>query len=880
MNVKRTGRPGRLLRSLLLPWALLAWGGPASGDDWFAKVEASQPFESFGGLQLDPEIPSPRSFLGHAIGERFTRHAAVLDYLEAVASRSDRVTFHDYGRTHERRRLVYQVITSPENHARLDEILARNRELADPRFADDARIRETIESSPVIVWLSYNVHGNEASASEAGIRVVYTMAAGRNAEIADILDRVVLVVDPMLNPDGRERYVQWYGMVRGTRPDPAPESVEHDEPWPGGRTNHYLFDLNRDWLWLVQPESRQRIAAYRRFLPQLHIDYHEQGYRSPYFFGSGDEPYNRNIPEETKRWIERYGRANAEVFDREGLLYSTRERFDYLYPGYGKVMPVYYGAVGMLCEKGGHGRAGLTIEVTDQHALTLRERARHHFLTSMSYLETSAANRAGQLERFRRFFTGSMEPPEHGPRAFLLHAGNDPALLERVYDLCRSHGIEIERVTETEEVRGLREYRTGGDAGKVTVAAGSWLIRAAQPMGRLVRTLFERETEISSIETYDITGWSVPLVFGLRAHFTNDSLELATEPLASWQAPAARSTGEGGVALLVDAASHRFPRAAGVILRHEAYARRAAEAFEIDGHHFAAGSLILHEKMNRERDLDALAVDLLEAGVSLHRAASGLTEHGPVLGADANRRFVLPRIAVVRGRPMSSYNFGEIWHMLDVEYGIPHSVIDATTAARPDPARHNMIVLPDARGSLDAAFTADGVDRLQEFVRDGGVVVAVGGSASWASRSLLGLEGDGARNELEERLAPAELDYDARRDRALEDRIPGTILRAAVDTGHPLAAGVPDWVAVLKRGARTLPYADRGYVVARFDEDGRLGGLASPRSQERLAGTPFLTQHALGSGQVLCFSDGATTRGFTHATMRLLLNAILFGPSL
>lgn len=845
---------------------------------WFDEVEAAQPFDYFGGLEYSADVPTPREALGHAIGERFTRQAEMLAYLRELERTSDRVRMHEYGRSHEDRPLVHLVISSPDNLARLDDILAANRRLADPRDDDAAAIEAMLDSNPVVVWLSYNVHGNEASASEAAIRVAYTMAAATNTEVKDILAKVVLVIDPLLNPDGRERYVHGFQARRGVQPDPNRDASEHVEPWPGGRTNHYFFDLNRDWIWLVHPESRHRIEAYRRFLPQLHIDYHEQGYRSPYFFGAGDEPYNKNIPEETKEWIDLYGRANAKVFDAEGLEYSTRERFDYLYPGYGKVTPVYYGAVGMLCEKGGHGFAGLSLEVTEQQTLTLRERARHHFLTSMSYLETSAANRRGQLERFRRFYEGSMIVPESGPRAFVLHASNDTDRLARVFDLCSRHGIEIRRVTETGDVRGLRDYRGGGDAGKVTVAAGSWVIRSDQPMGRLARALFERETEVSSIETYDITAWSVPLVFGLRAHYTNETLDLTTEPLETWARPASEVTGEGSVAMILDAARAGFPAWVGVAMRHAIDARVASEPFEVDGRRFAAGSLIVHPKRNGDRDLEAFVGDVVARGGAVHRASHGITTEGPVLGADANRSWSAPSILIARGAPMSSYNFGEIWHMLDVQYGIPHSLVDVDRIGRVDLDAYDVIVLADSRGSLSSEL-GSAMDDLRAWIRAGGVVIAIGQSASWANRELLALEGDGVKNTLDPRPGAAEISYSERRARSQEDRVPGSLLLVDVDTSHPLAAGVPSWVGVLKRSGRTMPYDENAYVIARFD-DLRMGGVASERSLLRIAGTPFLTQHDLGRGRVVCFSDGATTRGFTHATMRLLLNAILFGPSL
>jgi len=838
------------------------------------------PYDYFGGLRYDTAIPSPESVLGYRIGQRFTRHADVMDYLREVADASDRVIMRQYGETHEGRSLHYLVVSAPENLARLDEIRDRNLELMDPRSADSQRVQDTIENNPAIAWFSYNVHGNEASSSETAMQIAYTMAAGTNDEVQDILDKVVLVIEPMINPDGRDRYVNWYNGVVGVEKNPNPDAAEHDEPWPGGRTNHYYFDLNRDWLWLVHPESQQRLDVYTQFRPQLHIDYHEQGYLSPYFFGAGDDPYNANIPQETRDWIEMYGAANAEVFDREGLVYSTKERFDYLYPGYGKVLPVYHGAVGMLTEKGGHGRAGLAIEVSDQYTLRLTDRARHHFLTSMSYLETTAANRRGQLERFHRFFEESLTSEMYGPRAFVISADNDPDALAKVWNICDTHGVEIDETQGAATMTGLRAYRSGQAAGPVTLPAGSWIIRADQPMGRLARALFERETEVSDIDTYDITGWSLPIMFGLNAWYAQRPVEADTAPLNRWTRPSARHTGDGDVAIVIDADQRAFPEAVGLAMEHELFCRFAGETFEIEGRRFGNGSLIVHTVRNPQRDLDAFLDDLASRGLSAHRAGTGMSSVGWVLGANHNGLFELPKVLLLRDSPTSAYSYGQHWHLLDIESPLPYTPVNVDALAGVDLEEYNVIVVPEAWGNLSDALGERVVEEIESWVREGGVVVASGGSSWWASRTLLELEPEPEQEQADEEPTPNELTWEERRQRSVRDRIPGAMLSASVDMTHPLSAGVRDWLGVIKRRDDPLPVAENGYVVARFDAEPRIGGAISEANQDRLGGTPFVTHHSMGRGAVICFSDDITFRGFNHAAMRLLLNAIAFGPSL
>jgi len=863
-------------------------GRPAEAPDavFVDGQERENPYDYFGGLEYDDEIPSPAGVLGRRVGEEFSRHHEVLRYLRRLARASDRVRIDSYGTTWEGRELVLLTISSPANLSRLDEILERNRALADPDTSD-VQADAIIDNNPAIAWLSYNVHGNEPSGSECAMQVAWTLAAATNPEIERILDNVVVVIDPMLNPDGRDRYVNWYRMTRGTAPNPDPQAAEHDEPWPGGRTNHYLFDLNRDWLWLVHPESRARIAAYREVLPQLHVDYHEQGYRNPYFFGAGDDPYNTNIPAETREWVERYGQANAEAFDPDGLLFSTKERFDYLYPGYGKVLPVYHGAVGMLTEKGGHSRAGLAIEVTENHTLTLTERVRHHFLTSMSNIEATADWREGQLERFRRFFVEAARAEEEGLQTVVISAANDPQLLAKVWLLCESHGIRVHRIADDATIENLRSYRDGEEVDEVELGAGAWVINAAQPMGRLVRVLFERQTEVTHIETYDITGWSLPISFGLEAWYSDEPLEVEAAPLEEWRAPEGELTGDDEgevVALIVDSAHFRFPQVLGLLGAHELDARIAGEAFEVDGRAFSPGSLIVHLVHNEAKSLRRFARAARRLGADVHRASTGMTEGGPVLGANANREATRPNVLLVRGEGTSSYSFGQHWHLLDAEMQIPHTNIDADAIGGVELDEYTVVLLPEGGGRIAREMGDAGVAALKEWTRQGGTVVATGSSAYWASRALLDLttdDDDGpdadpyAEDDEGEPEDLNEMTYEQRRHLANERRVPGAMVAIHVDLSHPLAAGSRDWHGVVKRNARFLPLAKTGYAVARYAEEPYIGGAMSDENKDRIAGKPWMTQHRVGRGRVICIADDVTMRHFQHGSMRLLLNAIV-----
>lgn len=839
-------------------------------------------YDSFDGLRFDPMVPTPEGHLGYRIGERFTRHHDRVAYCRALAAASDRVRFAEYGRSHQHRPLVMLTISSPENLERLDEILAANRELADPANLSDARRREIVENNPAIVWYSFGVHGNEASCGEVSIQLAYTLAAATNPEVQTILDNCVIVIDPQLNPDGQMRYVNWYenavGYGPGSGPDANPDALEHQEPWPSGRSNHYLFDLNRDWVWGVHPESRSRVAAYRRYLPHLHLDYHEQGYTSPYFFGEGDTPYNKNIPQDTKDWVALYGRENARAFDKLGLVYATRERFDYLYTGYGKVLPVYHGAVGLLLEKAGHGRAGLAIEVSDQYTLTLAERVRDHFVTAMNYAEVTSANRQGQLERFAKFWADGLAAAGPGPRAFAFSASNDPAVLKKLWDFCLMHGIEVGRLTGALTTGAFATYDTGELVEDLTLPEGTWIIDARQPMSALVRAKFERVTEVEDPDTYDITAWSLPLSFGLQAWWSDEPLEAGTERVQRFAPPTARITGSGGVALLIDSSQHNFPVAVGHAVRHDLFCRVLGGEVEVDGKRFAKGSLLVHLIRNPDRDLEQFVRDVLASGVSVHRASEGFVTSGNHLGNNANPIMRLPKVLLVTGAGTNSLSAGQHWHMLDINFPFPHTRVDAGGLGRMDLSAYSVIVLPSMGGLSSGA-----AERVRDWVRGGGAVVASDGAAGWALREIAGAETARERDRHDEPKAN-EKTWEEREQESVDRRIAGAMALTQFDLSHPLTAGLHEgqgWMGVIARGFSDLPMRDDAYVVARFDgEQPIISGPVSNANKDRMKGQPFLIHHRVGSGAVIVFADDVTIRGFHHAGMRMLMNAIVYGPTL
>src|SRR5262245_9810005 len=434
-------------------------------------------------------VPSPADVLGYGLGERFTDHASIVRYLEALAAAAPNVRVRDYGRTNEDRRLLQVLIARPEYLARLDEILARNRELNDPNTSE-ARAREISAANPAVVYFSYGVHGNESSSSEAALWTAWSLASNA-PEVSGVLDSVVVVIDPAVNPDGRDRYVGWYRQARGATPNPNPESREHAEPWPGGRTNHYYFDLNRDWAWMTQVETRGRLATWDYWSPQVHVDFHEMSPSSSYFFFPATPPINPLYPPHIVRWGKAFGDANAAAFDRRGWAYYTGEGFDLFYPGYGDSWPSLLGTIGMTYEQAGGGSAGQAYRRADGDTLTLRARAEHHWTSGQATLRTAASRKSELLLDYARFHRTVNE----GLPDILLVPGEDATRTTALLKLLRGQGIQVER--STQPFRTVATAHTGF-AKREQFPAGTYRVRARQPRGRLAVTLLQSETVLDA----------------------------------------------------------------------------------------------------------------------------------------------------------------------------------------------------------------------------------------------------------------------------------------------------------------------------------------------------------------------------------------------
>ncbi len=485
------------------------------------------------------QVASPEQFLGYKLGSRFTPHYKLVNYVYQVAQQApDRVKVEQYGQTSEGRPLLLVYVASKENFPRLESIRSNNLRLTGMLKDKVAATEET----PAIVWLSYNVHGNEPSSSEAAMLTLYELLNPSNTKTNEWLKNTVAIIDPCINPDGRERYVNWVTQMEGKYPDANPIAREHNEPWPGGRTNHYNFDLNRDWAWQTQLETQQRLVKYNQWLPQVHVDFHEQGYNAPYYFAPAAEPFHDVITPWQREFQVTIGKNNARYFDQNGWLYFTKERFDLFYPSYGDTYPLYNGAIGMTYEQGGHSRGGLAVTTEDGDTLTLYDRLLHHYTTGMSTIEIASLNAAKLVKEFHTYYTNAVQNPVGEFKSYVFkYDGTDK--LQRLERLLNRNGIEWAFGTE-QSLTGFNYFT--GKTEAVKASAKDLVVTASQPKSNLLRVLFERISRLSDSATYDITAWSVPFAYGITTYGIKGP---AGETVRQYSIPMVRPACAGGKSL-------------------------------------------------------------------------------------------------------------------------------------------------------------------------------------------------------------------------------------------------------------------------------------------------------------------------------------------
>lgn len=820
---------------------------------------------------LHAQTPSPDSFLGYPIGARYTPHYRIVQYFEAVAAANPTtIKLQRYGQTNEGRPLLVAFIGRPENIARLEDIRTNNL-----RLAGVLTDKPGSESTPLVIWLSYNVHGNEPSSSEAAMQTLYALTT----DAAHWLDNCVVVIDPCLNPDGRDRYVNWFNQVVGVQPNPRLDSREHDEPWPGGRTNHYNFDLNRDWFWQTQMESQARVKLYNDWLPQIHVDYHEQGINAPYYFAPAAEPYHEVISRWQRDFQVAIGKNNARYFDKNGWLFFTKQEFDLFYPSYGDTYPLYNGSIGMTYEQAGNSGGGLSAIMDNGDTLTLRDRVMHHYITGLSTIETGSQHAAELLHEFHAYFQRNARDGVGPYQAYVISV--DSLGAGRAADLCRL--LDRNRIVYGYGAGAIHgyDYFAQADNRAYTIQPGDIVVPARQPKATLVKVLFEPNSKISDSVTYDITAWSLPYVYGLHTIASKDpvALKAATAPVSAGFA-AGSATGSrqspdtipyGYVIRWTDVHS---VAALSALLAHHVKVRVTQTPFEEDGKTYGAGSLlVLLNGSPEERRAAAGAVTGYAPTATPLR--TGFVDKGYDFGSDKVRPVKTPRIALLTGDNVSSNAAGEVWHLFEQEIHYPLSLVNATSFTHLFWNDYDVIIIPD--GYYPWLNDKKVTDALHNWINQGGRLIALEGAASQLAGIDWGFKAKKNEDDKKEDSAPS---YAYVRDFANRDRddvrgsVPGAIYRVDMDSTHPLAFGFPSFYYTLRQDNTVYQFMEEGWNVGILKKNNYVSGFVGSKARQQIEDGVLFGVEDIGRGKLVFLADNPLFRDFWENGKLLFCNAV------
>ncbi len=806
-------------------------------------------FLSFGSI-ISQTLQTPSQFLGYEIGSRFTRHHKVIDYFKYVSKNSSNVELEKYGETNEHRPLYVSYISSKENILKLENIRKSN-------LSQTGIIAGNSNNKISIVWLSYNVHGNEASSTEAAMLTIYELVTTKKRW----LKNTVVIIDPCLNPDGRDRYVNWYQQVKSTPFNINQEGKEHSEPWPGGRPNHYLFDLNRDWAWATQSETAQRIKIYNKWMPHIHVDFHEQGINDPYYFAPAAAPFHEIISDWQRNFQTQIGKNHATYFDREGWLYFTKESFDLLYPSYGDTYPTYMGAIGMTYEQAGHGRAGLGVKTDEGEVLTLKDRAIRHMTTGLSTVEISSSNAVKLNTEFKKFFTNTNATY----KSYVLKNNNEDKT-RRLKELLDTHQIAYEN-TESGSVKGY-DYSSLKEE-KMSVSLSDIVVHTDQPKGKMVKALFEPVTKLEDSLTYDITAWSLPYVHGFKAiasrNKVNSVLNIKSITIKN-------SIDKSSYAYISKWNSLADATFLGALLKANITPRFSEKPFSIAGKSYQRGTLIILRNDNRNDSFD----DKLVAIANKHQrklfsVKSGFVSAGVDFGSYSVKPINKQNIAVLSGKETSSLSFGEIWHFFETQLHYPITNIDASDFENIKYTNYDVIIIPD--GNYKKVLTKENLEKLKQWVQSGGTLIAIGNALMpFANKKEFSLK---EKKTNEEKISVDLTIYADRERKNVTKLITGSIFKSLLDPTHPLAFGYGKTYFSLKLGSTSFEYLKKGNNVAYFDETTKtVSGFAGSTAVKKVPKSLLFGEEKLGNGSIIYMVDNPLFRSFWENGKLFVANAV------
>lgn len=816
-------------------------------------------------VTYDSLIPTPASVLGHEVGEYHVTHDRLVRYMEALDKASDRITLEVTGYTHEDRPLLLLTITAPRNHDNIDRIRGQHVQLTDPMRSSDLNTA----SMPAVFYLGCSIHGNEASGSNAGLLIAYHLAAAQGKEIENALQHTVILFDPSFNPDGMQRFASWVNSRKSKMISADPNDMEHHEPWPGGRTNHYWFDLNRDWLVAQQPESQARIRKYHQWKPNLLTDHHEMGTNYSFFFQPGVPSRTHPLtPAQNIEFTRKMGEFHARALDEIGSLYYTQEGYDDFYYGKGSTFPDAQGAIGILFEQAssrGHQQE------SDNGVLTFPFTIRNQFTAALSSLKAVNAMREDLLNYHRKFFKDALDASRKDPvKAFIFGSAKDKARAYHLAEIVARHEMAIYRPVTSRTING-----------NTFEPESSFIVPMNQPQYTLLKGMFEKRTEFQDSLFYDISSWTLSLAAGVEFEELK-AVPALGEKISEVKMPRGKLTGgRSEYAYVFESFGYYAPRAIYRLLKEGVRIKVATDAFHhTDGKKFERGAILipLAGQDKTAQEIEFLIRKITEEdGLDVYAFHTGLDYQGISLGSNSFRPLKKPQIAILVGDGVSAIDAGEMWHLLDTRFHIPVTMLPVNVFNSVDIGKYNTIIFP--QGSY-AAITDTAKDKLKAWVQNGGIVIGLESAVTWLQSAGLGkFEMKKADEKPNEGGEPARRYADIVRFRGAQ-ATSGAIFEATADLTHPLLFGYYRETIPLFKGNNFYmqksanPYGNP--IV--FTADPILSGYISRENYAKIKDASVAGVSALGRGRVIVFTEDLAFRAFWFGTNKLLMNAIFYGP--
>lgn len=806
-------------------------------------------------VTYNPDIPTPDSVLGYTPGEWHVSHDKLSEYMRTLAAASDRMTIENRGTTFEGRPILLLTVTTPANHNRIDEIQKQHVQLVE----SGSNSLNTSEM-PIVVYQGMSIHGNEPSGANAGLVAAYYLAAAQGPKIDALLENTIILFDPSFNPDGLQRFAYWANTNKSINVNADPQDREYDEVWPGGRTNHYWFDMNRDWLPVQLPESRARINTFHKWYPNILTDHHEMGSNSSFFFQPGIQsrthPLTPALNQELTKQIANY---HAKALDKIGSFYFTEEAFDDFYYGKGSTFPDINGGIGILFEQGssrGHAQE------TDNGLLEFPFTIRNQFTAILSTLDAAQGMRSQLLDYQRNFFKNARSEKLSGAYAF----GNekDAASAYHLAEVLKRHQIIVHEVKDN-FTEGGQNFKKGS----------SYIVPKSQRQSRLIKAMFEKRTSFQDSLFYDISAWSFPLAFGVD--FTeNAALAKAGNAISELAMPNVPQVRQSNYAYVMEWHEYYTPKALNAITNKGLRAKVGMQPFSLEGNTYDYGTILIPVQ-NQSLDASEMATFLNEVAqdshVTITAVSTGLTD-GIDLGSNQFSSIEPQKVALIVGEGINSYDAGEMWHLFDTRYDMRITKLDTKDLGRADLSKYTDIILPAAWGS---AINKSNTTKLQSWVKNGGTLIGYKNIANWFEKNkMLDIAFEKTKN-------PAKnISFDQRRDFNGAQVIGGAIFEAKQDRSHPVNFGYTGDRISLFRNTTIFVKADSTSYKnpIQYTANPLQAGYISKINLKAIPETrPFVHQSS-GKGEVILFTDNTNFRAFWYGTNKLLMNAVFFGDKM